>query len=125
MKKFNFILIGEVEVPDNVSQDEVKNALGYSAGLNGLHDDNPLQWRLQSLPEGVSLKSVTVREKGRGKILYELDNSTARELAGKLKNAAADCGDLPVINSLTMPVPAGDTFSYIVYHKGDKHFEME
>lgn len=47
------------------------------------------------------------------------------ELARKLNAAVEANGDHPVINSLTMPVPAGDGFNYVVYHKGDDHFELE
>lgn len=55
----------------------------------------------------------------------ETDNIMASELARKLNAAVEANGDHPVINSLTMPVPGGDGFSYVVYHKGDDHFELE
>lgn len=55
----------------------------------------------------------------------ETDNIMASELAQKLLAAVSELGDKPVINSLTMPVPGGDGFSYVVYHKGDDHFELE
>lgn len=57
--------------------------------------------------------------------LQETDNIMATELARKLNAAVEANGDHPVINSLTMPVPAGDGFSYVVFHKGDDHFELE
>lgn len=55
----------------------------------------------------------------------ETGSIMATELARKLNAAVEDCGDHPVINSLTMPVPGGDGFSYVVYHRGDDHFELE
>lgn len=56
---------------------------------------------------------------------YETDTIMASELVRKLNAAIEANGDMPVINSRTMPVPAGDPFSYVVYHKGDDHFELE
>lgn len=58
-------------------------------------------------------------------IREETDSIMATELARKLNAAVEDCGDQPVINSLTMPVLGGDGFSYVVYHRGDDHFELE
>lgn len=58
-------------------------------------------------------------------IREETDSIMATELARKLNAAVEDCGDHPVINSLTMPVLGGDGFSYVVYHRGDDHFELE
>lgn len=55
----------------------------------------------------------------------ETDSIMATELARKLNAAVEANGDHPVINSLTMPVPGGDGFSYVVYHRGDDHFELE
>lgn len=55
----------------------------------------------------------------------ETDNIMASELVRKLNAAIEAHGDKPVFNSLTMPVPGGDPFSYVVYHKGDDHFELE
>ena len=55
----------------------------------------------------------------------ETDSIMATELARKLNAAVEAIGDHPVINSLTMPVPGGDGFSYVVYHRGDDHFELE
>lgn len=55
----------------------------------------------------------------------ETDFIMATELVRKLNAAVEANGDHPVINSLTMPVPGGDGFSYVVYHRGDDHFELE
>ena len=55
----------------------------------------------------------------------ETDSIMATELARKLNAAVEANGDHSVINSLTMPVPGGDGFSYVVYHLGDDHFELE
>lgn len=74
--------------------------------------------------------------------LHEMDNDDIAELLDhafrelsssekedfmrlNLDDAAEAIGDHPVINSLTMPVPGGDGFSYVVYHRGDDHFELE
>ena len=58
-------------------------------------------------------------------IREETDSIMATELARKLNAAVEAIGDYPVINSLTMSVPGGDGFSYVVYHRGDDHFELE
>lgn len=56
---------------------------------------------------------------------HNFPNLALMKLARKLNAAVEVCGDHPVINSLTMPVPGGDGFSYVVHHRGDDHFELE
>lgn len=60
-----------------------------------------------------------------GVIVVDDKVTPATELASKLLSAVSECGDHIVINSLTMPCPAGDSFGYVVYHKGDDYFELE
>lgn len=126
MKKMFFAFRGVIEISNDMTEEQVRNALKHYVGMEDLSKNNPLDLGEQIAPKRITYKSVSVREEVTGEeTRYETDNATARELASKLNSAATECGDFPVINSLVMPVPGGDGFSYVVYHKGDDQFELE
>ena len=125
MKRINFTLEGVTVVDDKVTPEQVKKALARYAGMTDLLEDNPVDLGFSSVPKGISYTSVKVSERGGEMIRYEMNGTPATELASKLLSAVSECGDHIVINSLTMPCPAGDSFGYVVYHKGDDYFELE
>lgn len=126
MKKIRFKLNGMIDVDDNVKAEEVERAISFQLGLLKVENvrDIPNIAFLSYVSRNTHYDSVELIDKS-NRIAFETDNVKASELANKLLSAVSECGDYPVLNSTEMPVPGGDPVSYVVYHKGDDHFNLE
>lgn len=125
MKRVFFKLEGMIDVPDDVTLEQVEEGLAFNVGLCSLSEGNSVDLGLQNLPKNVSYYSVEAQDDHCNKKRYVADGVKATELANKLLAAASECGDLPVINSTVLPVPGGKSFQMVVYQKGDKYLELE
>ena len=129
MKRYLFTLEGFVDLPEELTLEQVETALSFLTGISKCQRQDlpnlPNIAVLHYISKNTSYYGVNVNDDKGNVIKYEPDGVKASKLANKLLIAVSECGDYPVCNSTVMPVSSGKPVNMIVYHKGDNHFEFE